>query len=393
MTEAAPPQLTLDWLEIRKFRNVEPCRLEFGEGHNVILGINGTGKTQLLELIGALSGADLSFLRTELFEVDIHFALGLAGEQVEVRAELRSPKSNGQTLCRATVSRPGGVATWEERSGEFIDADLVAPLAARLQSVSVPRWAAARVRRRVLPRFDEALGYFDSFTRRSEAAPPALAVDGPGGGTVYAPLIEPVVWDGHVLPLPVDDFEITLGPVQMFAEIAEYTHGGAWMRVRSRAASPRGTRTEYWNPEFRFARGATVISHADLSFGEKRLLAFLYYLSVADGVNPVEPLRHPVVADELTNCLHRSWVDACFDKMEGRQTFLATQSPLLLDRIGVDSAKDAQTTFVVCRRIGSIAEPRLSWSQLTDAEAQAVAAGFERGRFQMSEILHFEGIW
>ena len=36
MTDEATPQLTLDWLEIRKFRNVEPCRLEFGKGHNVI---------------------------------------------------------------------------------------------------------------------------------------------------------------------------------------------------------------------------------------------------------------------------------------------------------------------------------------------------------------------
>jgi hypothetical protein len=133
-----------------------------------------------------------------------------------------------------------------------------------------------------------------------------------------------------------------------------------------------------------------MILDGALSFGEKRLLAFFYYLAHADGWGLGQL---PVVADELSNGLHRAWVDACFDRMEGRQTFLATQSPLLLDRIWVDSPEDAKTTFVVCKRVGTGDDVRLSWGQLDDEKARAVFASAERGILHMSQILHFEGIW
>ena len=60
-----------------------------------------------------------------------------------------------------------------------------------------------------------------------------------------------------------------------------------------------------------------------LSYGQKRLLSFYWYLAVrAD---------QPVVADELANGLHYEWIDACVNELSERQSFLATQNPLLMD--------------------------------------------------------------
>ena len=409
MTEAAPPQLTLDWLHIKKFRNVEDTRLEFGKGHNVILGINGTGKTQLLELLGALCSGNLRRLvRDERADVELEFAVSVGGRSgtAFISVSRTHTRQDGRTRVDVHVQagsspteRPGeAVRNLSEKDPWPALASFAFPFQHAYFRPRLPNWVdELDVPVRSFARFDEALGFFELLTSRSDAAPPALTLEIPrdGGGRMWTPS-----HDGGAavlvqnIPLPIDDFPVEDGPVSSFGELAGYTAAVAWMRVRSSETSSAATLYEFRNPEFRLARGGSIVSHDDLSFGEKRLLAFLYYAAVADGSNRgVRTLRLPVVADELTNGLHRAWVDACFDRMEGRQTFLATQSPLLLDRIWVDSPDDAKTTFVVCKRVGTADDVRLSWSQLDDEKAQAVFASAERGILHMSQILHFEGIW
>lgn len=398
MTDAAPPQLTLDWLEIRKFRNVEPCRLEFGKGHNVILGLNGTGKTQLLELIGALSSVRLQALLDEDFDLDLSWGLLVGDESLSIDAVFSARGSKPRTLqfSIAHNSGPNGSPRVWSPNGE-IDATARQVLEDPLVEDRRPeiQQLRARILPRIHPRFDEALRYFDHFTRRDADAPPALTVEHHAddtGSIEYARHVDPAfLWSFEPVAVPIEpEHRIADPAVQRFGELADYVGAGV-LRRRSTSSVQGGVRVEFWNPEYEFTRGRSIIAHSALSFGERRLLAFLYYAAVAQGVAP--QLSLPIIADELTNGLHRAWVDACFDVMEGRQTFLATQSPLLLDRIWVDSPEHAKHAFVVCRRVGTPDDTRLSWQQLDDAQAQAVFEAFERRTVHMSEILHFENLW
>ena len=113
----------------------------------------------------------------------------------------------------------------------------------------------------------------------------------------------------------------------------------------------RGTRETLNFSDFRFMfedHDGSVTRHDNLSYGQKRLLAFYYYLAAS-------PLT--VIADELVDGLHHLWIDAAITAIGDRQAFLASQNPLLLDHLEFDSAEQVASTFVTCR-IGADAETR-----------------------------------
>src|ERR1700722_7358473 len=74
----APKKPKLTRLKIESFRNVEPCELRFGNGLNVLLGLNATGKTTLLELIAAALSFDFSKFKEDAFavEYELSFSTG-----------------------------------------------------------------------------------------------------------------------------------------------------------------------------------------------------------------------------------------------------------------------------------------------------------------------------
>jgi len=47
---------SLRWLQIHRYEQFDPVRIEFSGQENLILGINGAGKTRLLRLIRAEPG-------------------------------------------------------------------------------------------------------------------------------------------------------------------------------------------------------------------------------------------------------------------------------------------------------------------------------------------------
>ena len=133
-------------------------------------------------------------------------------------------------------------------------------------------------------------------------------------------------------------------------------------------------------------RDGTEFDHDRFSFGQKRLLTFLWYAaSNVDG---------PIIADELANGLHHAWIDICMRTIGDRQAFLATQNPLIFDFLEFASADEARVSLVRCStgETESGATQR-RWNNLTTDEAERLFLAYE-ARFQhVSELLRVEGLW
>lgn len=145
---------------------------------------------------------------------------------------------------------------------------------------------------------------------------------------------------------------------------------------------------DYEKCDFSFRRAnGDVVSSSGLSFGQKRFLA-LHYLASADP-------RGPIFVDELANGLHYRLLDETLNMLEGRQTFLASQNPLLLDTLEIDSPQELAQMFIVATQ----EEPRpnepiqYTLRQLTDEEAAAIFEAKEAGFRTLSAILRARNLW
>src|SRR5690606_32028746 len=95
----------------------------------------------------------------------------------------------------------------------------------------------------------------------------------------------------------------------------------------------------FGNMRFDFAKhDRSIINHTQLSYGQKRLLSFYYYLACSPAC---------VVADELVNGMHHEWIEACLNDLGERQAFLTSQNPLLLDYLGFESVDEVRSSFVL----------------------------------------------
>lgn len=128
----------------------------------------------------------------------------------------------------------------------------------------------------------------------------------------------------------------------------------------------------------------SVISHDLLSYGQKRVLAFLYYLEGSPDV---------VIADELVDGLHHSWIEDCIEAIGDRQVFLASQNPLLLDYLEFDSAEKVGKSFIQCRNKAHKSGDRMSWSNLSEVDAERFFDAYQVGLQHVSEILRSKGLW
>ena len=141
----------------------------------------------------------------------------------------------------------------------------------------------------------------------------------------------------------------------------------------------------YGNPLGRFKlRTGDQIPHYQLSFGEKRFLAFLIKLHACPST---------IIVDELANGMHHDWIERAVALMEDfdTQAFLSSQDPLLIDCIPLaEDTFPARNTFVLCE-IGETGQ--LRWRNMSAEEAEdffkSLAVGLER----ISEIMRSKGLW
>ncbi len=152
----------------------------------------------------------------------------------------------------------------------------------------------------------------------------------------------------------------------------------------SRLAGP-GEQVEFGNIQFNFVRrDGSIINHSLLSYGQKRLLAFYYYLDS----NP-----DCVVADELVNGMHHEWIEACLDDLGERQAFLTSQNPLLLDYLAFESAEDVRSSFVLCRTELHESREQMVWENMTAEDAEGFFKAYHVAIQHVSELLRTRGLW
>ena len=148
-----------------------------------------------------------------------------------------------------------------------------------------------------------------------------------------------------------------------------------------------GKRELFWfgNLKFWFTRrDGSIFQDQHLSYGQKRLLAFLYYLDANPSI---------VIADELVNGLHHAWIEECVKAIGDRQAFLTSQNPLLLDYLVFESVEQVKETFILCRTEPDGDRDRMIWRNMNDDEADMFYSAYKVGVEHVGEILRTRGLW
>lgn len=399
----------LESLTIRRYRHLrEPVTLTLDGGVVVLVGRNGTGKTNLLRLLDAVTRLDFRELERDPNPLDIAFALtwgplrlelGLqcvpAPEGGEVRWSYAGTLSDGQqhhVSLRSDAVGPGG------RGGPSPGSRGFRPGLAAFASAGqgVERWAepllgspSIKSLSPATGRFDEALGAFDAIT----------SVQSPGhaSATVFG---QPTGWgDPSFVPTAVG-WALAMRPRDQRSLAIE----GAdlpWLEQAARVCGFRALTCtaqldreqpagEWVNATYapfgfraRLADGATI-AHHDFSFGQKRIVAFFWYLAC------VRDEGAAVIADELVNGMHHAAVHELVRALDGLQAFVAGQNPLLFDFLEYPTAAQFRRRVVLC---GAGPSGGWSWRNPTEGEAERFFRAHDIGYQHVHEILRDEGLW
>lgn len=435
--------LKLQWLQINKFRAVKPgTRLLFNPSFNVLLGQNGTGKTTLLNLIAAVAGLDFTDFRDEEFDLEYELSHEAAGIVANVRNEwvvqamspalkalprdMRNAVSEG--LNAPVLSVEIRVVLHDETTPVVIRFDgsrgmaeveygvssdkLELPIArtdARVWEVfmlasfelgrtpelksRLPDWTkvlggiASTVG---LSRFDESLGYFESlreiqfaFKRHAENES-VEHVHLPQAPIEFANKFRELAaqrWDAERYVLGSAQLDV----LEIVTNLLGFKSAEVIVDVQE-SERHKGLQTlTLGNLRFLFVRSnGGRLSEQHLSYGQKRMLAFIFYLAVG---------RSIVVADELVNGLHHSWIQACIEELEGRQVFLTSQNPLLMDYLTFETPEQVRSTFVLCHWEPGDGEGQMIWADMSKEAAEDFFASYKVGFQQVGELLQSKGLW
>lgn len=419
-------------LEIRQLGNIaDGVRLRFADSGAVLLGKNGTGKTTLLNLIVAMCSGSVRLIGQAPFDisysircengtrVDVDASSHLIAESENREWEPSTPSALHSTsrqidklrlrvyAADGSLLRKIASPSVEPQSDEEIVTDLRATetwLMILLSAKDDSRPEARPVREAALElymlakamrRFDESTGFFNELTHESDATA-SLALHSIRNKITHAQFESTLIPDA--LANAMCEFYASMEAdkrapltfahsdsvpfLKHAASLLGFSHVTASANLDEKAEED-GRSTWRFSP-LRFNIGKSsgeIFSHHHLSFGQKRLLSFVYYLEVN---------QHIVVADELVNGLHHEWIDACLDAMKDRQTFLSSQNPLLFDFLSFTSADEVSSKFIAaeCDEQG-----RFTWTNLSANDSIEFYDVYKTRLQQVSEILRTRGYW
>lgn len=373
------PQVKLKRLKIQKYRNVKPgTELHFDDGINLILGQNASGKTTLLALISAVCRAD--FREYEDEELDLKAEIELDERRLSLTVSHEPPSQPAQrSTWRCTLEVDRWSMTLDDAPAGWSSFDL-----SFYDFTPSPRRAIGQAFR-----FDESLDTFLAATGRTNtvrgaATPPATLVEA-------THVREDMFLFQRSEFFPPDQHptrSVTSPDEPLCHAIAEAL--GVVRVARRPEIREHGTRKgrEFFRIEgstFDITRhDGTTLQHDRLSYGQKRLLAFYYYLAC----NP-----EIVIADELVNGLHHRWIDACMKALGDRQAFLTSQNPLLFDYVDFDSVEQVQARFITCRLEQIDGREQMVWENMQRDDAEQFFAAYQAEIEHVGEILMNRGLW
>jgi hypothetical protein len=430
--------MKLKKLKIHRYRGVAPgTELTFSPTLNLVLGRNGTGRTTLLDLISTLLCSDFSGLVQEEFSLE--YELSFPGMEIHVAARNASrsatPKPAGvppehaallplRTPQAATALEPLIEATLRldaptaqivvrgDASGLYCDVNGQSAYARSMhwsvldRSVwtlifMVAQYIAPKMKDRLKEllrrtfllapsRFDEALGMFDHIGTIK------YAVETQGADVFPLGLMALPTWMpawlreqmehkalARTLELPHD--ELAQSFLAKFTSLAGFAAGKFRVEVLEKRTYENGGRLGFGQFGFRFTRpDGTELTQAQLGHGQKRLLAFLYYLDVNEGF---------VIADELPNGLHPQWVEACLREIGERQCFLTSQNPLLFEPLSFESAESLRASLLACGAGLRDGREQLLWSNLPAETATTIFNALRTGSLTLGALLRKHGLW
>jgi hypothetical protein len=248
-------------------------------------------------------------------------------------------------------------------------------------------------------RFDEALGVFDAIGGNSlvpgmEGPPATTLVREVRKGGEIQPVHATFVPDDLLLAVRstavTTSLEVSSRDFPMlarFLEVAELKDGRVHAEGEQQVTENVTRQTfsglklridlDDWNKNLDSKR---------LSFGQKRLFAFYWYLACCP--------QGPVIADELVNGFHHDWIVHCLKEIGERQALVASQNPLLMDFLSFDNAEEVRKSFVVCTLQDTATGPRRwNWRNLDVAEAEEFYRAYEVGIQDVSALLRIRGYW
>jgi energy-coupling factor transporter ATP-binding protein EcfA2 len=407
--------LKLKRLRVERFRSlVKGTELSFSDGINIVLGQNGTGKTTLLELISMVVSSDFSSLMKEEFAFEYELSASV-GEDIII---IVRNKLIGQTtielgareIFESSAEVLGGadrrlLLQYDTERGLTV-ADGPPQDLENVIFFDVRGFLISFVSR--LPTFHQRFSPFlfaaGSAQRLDESLDLFRRIVGPGDPVGNFFVVKKHVW----LPNP---FVPSLVPRSLVLKLMlledpkkpdySFAHSeldfldslkdmmgfkAAALRVDVTEPSGGADKTiKVGNFVFRFWwEDGTFITHERLSYGQKRLLTFFYYLACNSDI---------VIADELVNGLHHSWITASIEALEQRQAFLTSQNPLLLDYIPITSANEVRRSFVLCRGEPREGRPGWIWENMSEKDAEELFSAYQVGVEHVSEILQSRGLW
>ena len=194
--------------------------------------------------------------------------------------------------------------------------------------------------------------------------------------------------DLRELRLDNTDLDFLATVVRLF----EFQQAEVRIERTNKDVSGGGEAVTFGHLKFDFIRrDDSVIHHDRLSYGQKRLLAFLYC---------VEANAHVVIADELVNGLHHGWIAACMRSLGRRQVFLTSQNPLLFDYLQFESAVQVARSFIMCRVVREADEANtgelrenMSWRNIEAREAETFFSAYRFGNQHVGALLRTMGLW
>ncbi len=413
------PGVKLKHLKIHQYRNVRPgTELRFDDGINLVLGQNASGKTTLLSLLSAVSRSTFTELSEEAF--DLEFSLDCGEHAIVAHASHRrrpideSPEAasvpalwddayqidiTDRTANQIFTIVSGDPAPAQVRGRtplmmewSFIAAAL-AGTGPRLTSLRNLLFVAAQSFR-----FDESLDGFAAATGRE------LGLKGPAtpppAYSAYQSYMSTSTTEGAYVP---GEFSRALstsfnaqphliamnGAERPLAEQIAGVLGAKSVdiqpNIRERQYTPhlRAYRVEGFTFEVTRSDGSTI-HHDRLSYGQKRLTAFFYYLAMNPSI---------VIADELVNGLHHSWIKACMEAIDERQAFLTSQNPLLFEYVEFDSIEQVQSRFITCKSELVDGAEQLVWQNMSERDARNFFESYQVGIESPGDILMTRGLW